>query len=81
MNKIEEILKNKGITSTTKFHNYDYLYNSIKESIEEFGKICFEAARKGKYADKHAMYGGNCYYNIYNTYEDFLKEIKDETGN
>ena len=78
MNKIEKILKNKGITAKTKFHNYEYLYKVIQESMREFGKLAFDAARKGKYADKHAMYGGNCYYNIYNTYKEFLKEIEDE---
>lgn len=69
MNKIEEILKSKGITSTTKCHNYEYLYKVIQESMKEFGRLAFEAARK---------------YHLHNTYEfghyeDFLKKIEDET--
>jgi len=32
----EEILKKKGITPKTKFHNYDYLYKSVLEAMEEY---------------------------------------------
>ena len=74
MNKIEKILKNKGITAKTKFHNYDYLYNSIKESMLEFGRLAFEAAR-----DQYWDNGGTgCLEFKYYEYEDFLKETKDE---
>lgn len=69
MNKIEKILKNKGITAKTKFHNYDYLYNSIKESIEEFGKICFDT---GSFDTARL-------FRKYKTYEDFLKEVEDDS--
>lgn len=72
MNKIEKILKNKGITAKTKFHNYDYLYNSIKESIEEFGRLAFEA---GKAEEDNGTIEGLWKYI---DYEDFLKEIEDE---
>jgi len=74
MNKIEKILKSKGITAKTKFHNYDYLYNSIKESIEEFGRLAFEAG-KNQYWDDG---GTGCLEFKYYEYEDFLKEIEDE---
>lgn len=65
MNKVEEILQSK--------ETYDPEYPTISisdalEAMKEFGKICFEAARK---------------YPLHNTYEfdhyeDFLKEIEDE---
>lgn len=74
MNKIEEILKNKGITAKTKFHNYDYLYNSIKEEMLNFGKLAFEAG-KNQYWDDG---GTGCLEFKYYEYEDFLKETKDE---
>jgi hypothetical protein len=31
-----EILKSKGITHKTKHHDYDYLYKSILEAMEEY---------------------------------------------
>lgn len=31
---IEKYLKSKGITSETKYHNYEYLYNSIIEAMK-----------------------------------------------
>ena len=77
MSKIEEILKNKGITPTTKFHNYEYLYKAIQESMIEFGKICFKAG--GEIKDGWTNVIGQV--PKYENYEDFLKEIEDETGN
>ena len=74
MNKIEEILKNKGITSTTKYHNYEYLYKVIQESMIEFGRLAFEAG-KNQYWDDG---GTGCLEFKYYEYEDFLKETKDE---
>ena len=76
MNKIEEILKSKGITAKTKFHNYDYLYNSIKESIEEFGRLAFEAGRVEVWHTISEYSGFNKLK--FTNYEDFLKETKDE---
>jgi hypothetical protein len=35
MKEAEEYLKKKGITSLTKHHNYDYLYESIVDAIME----------------------------------------------
>jgi hypothetical protein len=70
MNKIEEILKNKGIALTTKCHNYEYLYKTIQESMVEFGKICFEAGRENNFYINEGEF-------VYKTYEDFLKEIED----
>lgn len=32
----EEILKTKNITSDTKYHNYNYLYNSILEAMQAY---------------------------------------------
>lgn len=66
MSKIKKILKDKGITSDTKFHNYEYLYKVIQESMIEFGKLAFEAG------------GVTCSGRNYETYKDFLKEIEDE---
>lgn len=76
MNKIEKILQNN--IQNNKWYLSDLLKKDIINAIKEFGELSFEAARKGKYADKHAMYGDNCYYNIYNTFEEFLKEVEDE---
>ena len=74
MNKIEEILQSK--------ENYDPEYPTISisdalEAMKEFGKICFEAARKFK---KTLECDGYDEY-LYKTYENFLKEIEDEEGN
>lgn len=73
MNKIEEILKDKGITSTTKYHNYEYLYKVIQESMIEFGKLAFEAGREHTwhFIDEYSGFEKN----KYSTYEDFLKKI------
>ena len=71
MNEIEEILKNKGITLATKYHNYEYLYKTIQESMVEFGKLAFDASR-------NYMFKNNKLDLRYKTYEDFLKEIEDE---
>ena len=79
MSKIEEILKNKGITPTTKFHNYEYLYKAIQESMIEFGKICFKAGSWLVWKSTGDYSGYESYK--YKNYEDFLKEIEDETGN
>jgi sulfur transfer complex TusBCD TusB component (DsrH family) len=38
MTVVEERLKAKGITKKSKFHNYDYLYKSIVEIMEEYEK-------------------------------------------
>ena len=32
---ITEILKKKGITPTSRYHNYDYLYKSIVEVVKQ----------------------------------------------
>jgi hypothetical protein len=71
MDKIEEILNDHCGAIRFIFHNdegnmrdeYDIIC-----AMKEFGRICFEAARK---------------YHLHNTYEfdhyeDFLKEIEDE---
>lgn len=32
----EEILKENGITRLTKYHNYDYLYKKVVESVKKY---------------------------------------------
>lgn len=38
MKTIKERLKAKGITEKSKFHNYDYLYKSIVEVMQDYEK-------------------------------------------
>lgn len=38
MKSIAEILKSKGITEETRFHNYKYLYEMIKTCCDEYGR-------------------------------------------
>ena len=38
MKTIEERLEAKGITKKSKFHNYDYLYKSIVEIMQQYEK-------------------------------------------
>lgn len=49
----------------------------IVEAMKEFGKICFEAARKFK---KTLERDGYDEY-LYKTYEEFLNEIENEADN
>jgi hypothetical protein len=74
MNKIEEILQSK--------ETYDPEYPTISisdalEAMKEFGKICFEASRDHAwhFIDEYSGFEKN----KYRTYENFLKEIEDET--
>lgn len=72
--KPEEILKDKGITRTTKHHNYEYLYNSTVEAMKTFGKLTFEAGRRYHrtfYQDGYDQYK-------YEVFEDYLKELYNE---
>ena len=75
MNKIEEILQSK--------ETYEPEYPTISisnaiEAIKEFGKICFEAGRKGYDFFEIQKNSGLYDKHYYETYEDFLKEIEDE---
>lgn len=36
MKSIAEILKSKGITEATRFHNYEYLFEMMKTCCEEY---------------------------------------------
>jgi len=36
MKSIAEILKSKGITEATRFHNYEYLYKMMKDCCEKY---------------------------------------------
>ena len=76
MKKIEKILN-----STLEFTNIEDLTtvsrDSIVDSLKEFGKLCFEAGRDQYWDDG----GSGCLEFKYYEYEDFLKEIEDETGN
>lgn len=47
---IEERLKAKGITEKSKFHNYDYLYKSIIEIMQDYEK---ELEEKEKIIETH----------------------------
>lgn len=38
MKSVEETLKERGITPETKFHNYNYLYKTVVEIIQERDK-------------------------------------------
>lgn len=38
MKSIAEILKSKGITEATRFHNYEYLYEMMKTCCDEYGR-------------------------------------------
>lgn len=38
MKTIKERLKAKGITEKSKFHNYEYLYKSIVEVMQDYEK-------------------------------------------
>ena len=72
MNKIEEVLQGKGITPTTKYHNYEYLYKTIQESMMEFGRLAFDAGA----ATFDDDWGVDQFK--FKTYGDFLKEIENE---
>ena len=67
MNKIEEIFVSK--------YPENFEVENIYACMKEFGKICFDAG--GETEDDGTMEG----LWKYKTYEDFLKEIEDETGN
>ena len=75
MNKIEEILKEYGISDIPFDENITMYYPALLNAVREFGKICFEAGR--------AIGDINSIANFmkYQEYEDFLKEIEDEEGN
>jgi hypothetical protein len=42
MKTIEERLKSKGITKKTKHHNYDYLYNSVVQLMQEYEEELYD---------------------------------------
>ena len=71
MNKIEEILQGKET------YDPEYPTISISEAInamKEFGKLCFDAGKSNNF---YILEGEE----TYKTFEDFLKEIENETGN
>jgi hypothetical protein len=76
MNKIEEIINNYDILEFGGI-NQQYIKNQIVQAMSEFGKICFEAGRDQYWDDG----GSGCLEFKHYEYEDFLKEIEDETGN
>ena len=43
MKTIDERLKSKGITPKTKHHNYDYLYKSIVQLMQEYENELIDA--------------------------------------
>ena len=76
MNKIEEILLEES--KDHPFARVVIKNTHLQNAMKQFGKICFEAGRKGKYLDKWGMSPGTTFYQEYNTYEEFLEEIEDE---
>lgn len=44
MKTVEEILKEKNITPETMHHNYDYLYRSVSDVIEQAQKDAYNQA-------------------------------------
>jgi len=46
MKSIKERLKAKGITEKSKFHNYDYLYKSIVEVMQDYEKELSESKER-----------------------------------
>ena len=79
MNKIEEILKEYGISDIPFDENITMYYPALLNAVTEFGKICFKAGSELVWKSTGDYSGYESYK--YKTYEDFLKEIGDETGN
>ena len=79
MNKIEEILKEYGISDIPFDENITMYYPALLNAVKEFGKICFKAGSELVWKSTGDYSGYESYK--YKTYEDFLKEIEDETGN
>lgn len=44
----QEILKKRGITPTTQYHDYDYLYKSIITAMEEYHKVKSKEEAQGR---------------------------------
>ena len=72
MNKIEEIFASK--------YPGNFEEQNIYDCMKEFGKICFEAGTKNGITQLALKVFSDEGEEIY-TYEDFLKEIENETGN
>lgn len=78
MNKIEEIFNKQVLVPALK-DLVEFRKSDILEAMKEFGKVCFDAGQKQHWED--------CPFNegelqfTYYSYEDFLKEIENETGN
>ena len=53
MKTIKERLKAKGINENSKFHNYQYLYKSIVDVMQDYEK---ELEEKEKELDIHRQY-------------------------
>ena len=79
MNKIEEILKEYGISDIPFDENITMYYPALLNAVKEFGKICFEAGSELVWKSTGDYSGYESYK--YKTYEDFLKGIENEEGN
>ena len=82
MNKIREIIKKVGIEGDLSEIPSQYLHERIINAVMEFGEVCFEAGRENKTKYNPTKDGKLYQISIipeFKTYEDFLKEIEDET--
>lgn len=82
MNKIEEILEdNLKDVNINGFYGIASLHGTqidpIKDALKEFGKICFDAGAKLTWKSTGEYFGYESYK--YKTYEEFIKEIENET--
>lgn len=77
MNKIREIIKKVGIEGDLSEIPSQYLHERIINAVMEFGEVCFEASREHTWhiIDEYSGFEKN----KHSTYEDFLKEIENET--
>lgn len=88
MNKIEELLKTLNWRNPLTDDELEIAFNAgmfdkgkAIGAMQMFGKICFDAGRKGYDFFEIQKNPGLYAKHYYKTYEDFLKEIEDETGN
>ena len=79
MNKIEEIFEKNIHEGYYDDFAVDCHKSEVIDALKEFGKICFEAGGELVWKSTGDYSGYESYK--YKTYEDFLKEIENETGN
>ena len=80
MNKIEEIIDTTWNTNRDEDHNKIYYGWEVKRAMKEFGKFCYNTGIEkgrmnillGEFEDLDPSV---------TPYEEFIKEIENETGN